>query len=137
MQKTETYKLNLIELDDTFSPQPLNENAQKLEDALSGAVGGLDQRLAAIEAHKLAAGFYEGNSPSTNDTVTQTVPLGFDPVLVYIQCSRSHSVESALILPGTPYRDNFTETAELVPGGFAVSRTFNRQGETYTYFALL
>ena len=37
MQQTETYKLNLIETSDTFSPAPLNENAQKLESALTAA----------------------------------------------------------------------------------------------------
>ena len=37
MQQTETYQLNLIETSDTFSPAPLNENAQKLEAALTAA----------------------------------------------------------------------------------------------------
>ena len=37
MQQTETYQLNLIETSDTFSPAPLNENAQKLESALTAA----------------------------------------------------------------------------------------------------
>ena len=34
MQQTNTYKLNLIEKNDPFSPDPLNENAQKVEAAL-------------------------------------------------------------------------------------------------------
>ena len=35
MQQTETYKLNLIETSDPFSPQALNENTQKLEEVVS------------------------------------------------------------------------------------------------------
>ena len=35
MQQTKNYKLNLIETSDTFSPAPLNENAEKTEAALA------------------------------------------------------------------------------------------------------
>ena len=35
MQQTEKYKFNLIETSDAFGPEKLNDNAQKLEDALS------------------------------------------------------------------------------------------------------
>jgi len=35
MQQTKTYKLNLIETSDTFSPDPLNENTEKLEAEVS------------------------------------------------------------------------------------------------------
>lgn len=134
MQKTETYKLNLIELDDTFSPQPLNENAQKLEDALSGAVGGLDQRLAAIEAHKLAIGSYTGSSPAGGST-TQTIQLGFDPAMVYAQCCKDFTIQSALALPGSPFHGMQTDTLTIVPGGFAVQGSYNSMGAVYNYFA--
>ena len=41
MQQTTTYKLNLIETDDVFSPEPLNQNTQKVEAALSDAAAAL------------------------------------------------------------------------------------------------
>ena len=39
MQQTKTYKLNLIETDDAFSPEALNENARTLETQLSAVRG--------------------------------------------------------------------------------------------------
>lgn len=134
MQKTETYKLNLIEMDDTFSPQPLNENAQKLEAALAGAESGLDQRLAAIEAHKLVTGSYTGNDTSSGSQA-QTIRLGFDPALLLIHNSKNAGPFGALALPGTPVRNNFVDIAKLVPGGFAVMQEFNQSGMVYNYFA--
>lgn len=132
MQKTETYKLNLIELDDAFSPQPLNENAQKLEDALSGAVDALDRRVAALEAHRLVTGSYTGSGSSS-----KSVPLGFDPVLVLIHNSKNSSPFGGLVLPSRAVRNNFRDIAKLVPGGFAVADDFNQENIVYNYFAVL
>ncbi|MBD5099069.1 MAG: hypothetical protein HDT35_05910 [Clostridiales bacterium] len=70
MQQTETYKLNLIESSDTFSPDPLNENMEKAEEALDG----LNQRVTVLETHKIVTGFHEG---------TGFVDLGFTPVVVF------------------------------------------------------
>lgn len=134
MQKTETYKLNLIEMDDTFSPQPLNENAQKLEAALAGAESGLDQRLAAIEAHKLAIGSYTGSSTSST-TTTQTIRLGFTPAMVYAQCCKDFTIQSALALPGSPFHGMQTDSLKIVPGGFTVQGSYNSMGAAYNYFA--
>ena len=94
MQHTNKYKLNLIEKDDTFSPDPLNDNMEKVEEALeretaarqaadaaeaqarAGADSALDTRLQAIEAHKIVFG-------SANNTST-TANLGFTPLLLYV-----------------------------------------------------
>ena len=94
MQQTNKYKLNLIEKDDTFSPDPLNDNMEKVEEALeretaarqaadaaeaqarAGADSALDTRLQAIEAHKIVFG-------SANNTST-TANLGFTPLLLYV-----------------------------------------------------
>ena len=66
MQQTEKYKLNLIEKEDVFSPDALNENMEKLEVALEGKTdaadtGALDARVTALEVHKIAIGHYIGN----------------------------------------------------------------------------
>lgn len=85
MQQTDKYKLNLIETSDTFSPEALNENAQKLEAALEAvraeaATGdaALDQRLQVFEAKRFAFGTY---LPSVT---TFNVSLGFRPRVVFI-----------------------------------------------------
>lgn len=55
MQQTKTYKLNKPGKDDTFSPDPLNENADKLETALndlSAADKTLNGAVAAAEARR-------------------------------------------------------------------------------------
>ena len=47
MQQTTTYKLNLIEADDVFSPEPLSENARKVDAALSSTASALAAETAA------------------------------------------------------------------------------------------
>ena len=97
MQQTNKYKLNLIEKDDTFSPDPLNDNMEKVEGALEGvtvhadagdaaeaqaradADADLDQRIQVFEAHHVAVGTY---TPQKN-TVTN-VDIGFSPSLILI-----------------------------------------------------
>ena len=94
MQQTEKYKLNLIEPKDKFLPDPLNENMEKVEGALTAetaartaadtaeaqaradAVADLDQRLQVFEAHHLAIGqFYPSSSQIS-------IVLGFRPKVV-------------------------------------------------------
>ena len=94
MQQTNKYKLNLIEKDDTFSPDPLNDNMEKVEGALKAETGArqaadaaeaqaradadaaLDTRLQTIEAHKIVFGSAGNGSTTAN--------LGFTPLLLYV-----------------------------------------------------
>ena len=94
MQQTNKYKLNLIEKDDTFSPDPLNDNMEKVERALereaaarqaadaaeaqarAGADAALDRRIQTIEAHKIVFGSAGNGSTTAN--------LGFTPLLLYV-----------------------------------------------------
>ena len=55
MQQTDKYQLNLIEPSDTFSPAPLNENAQKLEEALQGGLTAATAHADAGDAAEAAA----------------------------------------------------------------------------------
>ena len=59
MQQTETYKLNLIETSDPFSPEPLNKNMEAVEAQLAAVCGefaaadaGLSAQLAALDSAK-------------------------------------------------------------------------------------
>ena len=79
MQHTNKYKLNLIEKDDTFSPDPLNDNMEKVERALEAEAAALDQRLQAIESHHVAVGTYTPQE----DKVTN-VDIGFSPSMILI-----------------------------------------------------
>ena len=63
MQQTKTYKLNLIETSDTFSPDPLNENTEKLEAEVSAEAAArqssdaaLEARVTVLEARRFVAG---------------------------------------------------------------------------------
>ena len=55
MQQTEKYKFNLIETSDAFSPEALNQNAQKLEDALITHEASVDSALKSQELEWQAA----------------------------------------------------------------------------------
>ena len=94
MQQTNKYKLNLIEKGDTFSPDPLNDNMEKVEGALKAETGArqaadaaeaqaradadaaLDRRIQTIEAHKIVFGSAGNGSTTAN--------LGFTPLLLYV-----------------------------------------------------
>ena len=95
MQQTDKYKLNLIERDDVFSPDALNENAEKLEEALEAvraeAAAGdaaLGQRVSALELHKCVIGYHVGSG---------FVDLGFTPAAVIASGYNGH----ALIMQGS------------------------------------
>jgi len=88
MQQTKTYKLNLIEKDDVFSPDALNGNAEKTEAALiaeaqSRAAGhaALAGRVTALEARRIMVGSYAGDGAAQ-----QTIKLGFTPEAVLVVC---------------------------------------------------
>lgn len=135
MQQTETYKLNLIDMDDIFSPQPINENMGKLETALSalgGADAALGERVTVLEAHKLAIGTYTGSA--TNSNQSQTVHLGFKPRFVFAEAKNGGIMFFAT--PGASYRQNLV----ITDNGFTVTNdgTYNPNtgGTTYVYLAV-
>lgn len=81
MQQTEKYKLNLIESSDPFLPDALNQNTQKIEDAMTAHEEGIEQRLTAVESHKLLLSTYTGDSRSSG---TQAIHIGFCPRFLMI-----------------------------------------------------
>ncbi|MGN0985697.1 MAG: hypothetical protein ACI4OU_04310 [Candidatus Enterenecus sp.] len=74
MQQTETYKLNLIEGSDAFSPQPMNDNMEVIEGALEALAGG--------QLH-IAAGSYTGTGTYGEDT-PNSLTFDFQPKVVII-----------------------------------------------------
>ena len=69
MQQTPTYKLNLIETSDLFSPNPLNENAQKLEAALAAKADAAQSAAAHTALSDSIAA--EGSARKSADTTLQ------------------------------------------------------------------
>lgn len=181
MQQTTKYKLNLIETSDPFSPAPLNENAQKLEGALSAetaartaadtaeaqaraqavtaeaqtraqadtaeaqaraaAVATLTQnntalakRVTALEAHRIVAGSYTGNSQ-----YERFIDLGFNPIAVIVQCFTGGT--AGLAVEGNPMISGTAPDLSVAKGGFVLgtdsspSKAYNNVGTRYHYVA--
>lgn len=142
MQHTETYNLNLIETSDTFSPDPLNQNAQALEDALSDEtdareadVADLDARLKVFEAKHIKCGIY--TAPRT-DNSPMTISLGFTPKAVLVMDGSGNRFGA--LYNGHPFGAD--PYAEIVSGGFRLRRTgsssggISSTGGTFVYLAL-
>lgn len=120
MQHTETYNLNLIETSDTFSPDPLNQNAQALEDAVEAARAeaqaadsALDARLKVFEAKHVKVGMYR----VLNSNVPLTINVGFTPKVV-LAFDPSGLRFGALY---TGYSMSSHPSYEIVSGGFRIN----------------
>lgn len=148
MQQTDKYQLNLIETSDTFSPAPLNDNAQKLEAALQSGLGGeaaaraaadaaLDARVTVLEQPRIACGKFVGDISSGNN---QDIPLPFQPqvVIVFFR-GKSYEYMGAITMIAS---EGMGVSGGIIPGGFQVSCNsgnrgiMNNPGDTYYFLAL-
>ena len=73
MQQTTKYQFKLIEGSDDFSPQPLNDNVEKVEELISGV-----EAAYTPDNKPYVAGSYTGNGSAV------TVTLGFKPSFLVI-----------------------------------------------------
>lgn len=136
-------KLNLIDTGDPLSPQPLNENAEKLEakftaldtaDAAQQLIAtALDTRVTALEVHKIAVGTYRGA------TAPNIIRVGFTPAAVLV--SRPGDSSLAMCVTGRGHCTNQTSSPllEIIPEGFCVntnSYIWGDAGTLYNYVAL-
>ena len=139
MQQTKTYKLNLMETSDTFSPDPLNQNTQMIEKVMSAetaqraeADAALDSRVTTLEAHKVAVGIYTGNGVASG----QEINLGFYPRAVFVQRDDTGAI---LVTRAHPY---YSTVIVLTENGFRAAidlignRGMNGSGGTYLYCAI-
>lgn len=143
MQQTEKYKLNLIERTDTFSPEALNQNTQKVEEVLAAETAALDARVTVVEAKKVVTGSYTGNGDMYDG---QTINLGFTPVAVLVEfIPQNSSIASTYILTARntlPGNSLAKSALEIVEGGFRAgspymtSYNWNSSGVTYHFLAL-
>lgn len=149
MQQSTTYKLNLIETSDTFSPAPLNENAQKVEDALAGeeaartaadaagtaARAALDARITTLEGKTIAVGSYVGQYFADEYNI-HAVQLPFTPSCVFIQVSNGQFYAFS---QQYPLKNLSSIAGKIVTNGFQVQNTgginLNHREMTYTFIA--
>lgn len=141
-----------MEKEDKFSPDPLNENVQRVEaelaalDAAEAAeaaaraaeTAALDQRVTALEVHKIVFGTYTGTSAA------QIIELGFTPIAVL--CSSVKEVaqtQTCLIVTGNYVvgGSDWDPPFTIVEGGFRLGKShdstapFNKGSLTYNYVA--
>ena len=136
MQQTQTYKLNLIETSDTFSPAPLNENMEKVEAGISAEAAAraaetaaLDQRVTVLEGRKIVTGTYTGDGNAKG----QFINLGFTPRIVVILPSPYVWIASDVFSLGI---------LAIEEGGFKVkndssSGMLNQANKKFGFFAIL
>lgn len=154
MQHTEKYNFSIIDADDPFSPDALNDNARTLETQLArvdGEIARVDGTLAA--AVKFTCGTYDGNGG-----VNRKIPLSFTPKVVFVAEDRGLPYLSfgseqhhygGLAMEGVPVIVNACTLMEIVSGGFQVSHyaapgyptyfyttSANQTGKTYRWFAI-
>ena len=140
MQQTTKYQFKLIEGSDDFSPQPLNDNVEKVEQALTEFEAALETVQDATEVLPYVTGTYTGDGSTTDRTIT----LGFKPKFVIISgSSRSTSAASEQVLRfgmAGPTGDSST-LIWITDTGFRVTNNgfkypdLNVIGCTYTYLA--
>lgn len=89
MQHTEKYRFDLIEKEDVFSPDALNDNMEKVEEAITDAIAhadaadaALDQRVQMLELHKFVVGF---------SSTVGFVDLGRTPLAVIASNPNAHA----------------------------------------------
>lgn len=141
MQQTQTCKFDLIETSDTFSPEPLNENMEKVEAQLAAvraeakagdaaeaqARAALAQRVTVLEKPRFACGSYSGDGAKT-----RIIPLPFQPKAVLVF---TNGVNGYLILSTSG--DSY---GVLTSSGFQVgyntdlsASSLNHPGSNYRY----
>ena len=145
MQQTSKYQFNLVEGSDDFSPTPLNQNMEKVEEALGDmedAIDGVMEAAYTPDNQPYVTGRYTGTDAET------TITLGFRPKFVVISGMLSGSgVNSTAewdryfgMVDGTVLSNRlaFTDTGFIVrPQGYPYDHypDFSEDGRTYCYIA--
>ena len=130
MQQTSKYQFNLVEGSDDFSPTPLNQNMEKVEEAL-------ETIKETAEEKPYSCGVYIGNGG------TQTVTLGFRPSFVVVNGAAGYNetMEYSIRHVGI-FADGYTyDSVTVTDTGFTVQRMryhypeLNESGKNYAYLA--
>ncbi len=148
MQQTSKYQFKLIEGTDDFSPTPLNDNMEKVEEQLET----MEESLTAVTADlgagnyncRMAFGTYIGTG-THGESSPNVIQVGFTPVLIMVGTIEP----SGLYWPTLVMRPM---TAGIIGGGYSIPFTWsdysvqwysesasmqlNEKGKTYVYVVL-
>ena len=123
MQQTEKYKLNLIDPEDDFSPEPLNRNAETVEAQLQAR-----EAAEAVLDTKFTAAIGAGGSNARVATVSFTggynrsVTFDFKPLAVLLACnSYGMGYDTDILIRG------------MGAGDTATSVSWRNNGLTFTF----
>lgn len=138
MQQTDKYKLNKPGVDDPIAIAPLNENVDKVEEALDAQ----DARITMLEGRRIVVGVYEGIS---GEYISKTIELGFTPFAVYVgnaHCTGYSGVAliGQDILASGVGSNQGGHPVTIVEGGFKVTWNkacnFLHSNNTFCYVAI-
>ena len=130
MQQTKNHKLKLIEMSDTFSTGPLNENMETIDAALKAAsdtTSAISQRVGTLEAKHIAIGTYRGQESAFS------INVGFAPKAVFIGGNASTLIVGAIADGMGGSLASLTSTGFTVKGG---SSTYGVNNKNYNYVAI-
>ena len=101
MQQTTKYQFNLVDATDDFSPEPLNQNAQKTETLIAGLETDLAEVIANLGSGghncRLAFGTYQGTG-QYGQNHPNTIQVGFTPVLFFLDCLEQRKEHLIMVL---------------------------------------
>ena len=155
MQQTSKYQLNLVEGSDDFSPAPLNQNMEKVEEELEGIEESLENVVAETEAAtqfiagsgncRIAVGSYTGNGTyGSSNPVKLTVDFTPRVVFVASNAEAGYSV-NVFLYPNTQGANQFAGTSVFLTWGdrfvqwYAndqASYAMNQSGRKYYYVVI-
>ena len=144
MQQTSKYQFNLIDSGDTFSPAPLNDNMEKVEEALGAVDTALDEKIAlamtALGSGGQTARIVYGSFAGTGYT-SKTISFEFKPLLVFLTdpAVTSNSVTVATLIRPISTNNAVTKvvwTDNSVTYGNSSSCAYNTSGNTIYYCAV-
>ena len=147
MQQTSKYQFKLIEGTDDFSPTPLNDNMEKVEEQFESVEESIAGVLSAMGSHGKTARIQWGSYEGTGGAKTLTFP--FQPLFVAVSGGAEYSTSDVFMVWGSPrssQNDFAGDIANLTWSGSGDSRTLtfsysrsqvhNEAGQTYYYVAI-
>ena len=148
MQQTSKYQFNLVDTTDDFSPAPLNQNMEKVEEELEG----IEESLADVVSDlgtgnhncRMSFGTHTGTGTS-GASAPNVIQVGFTPVLIMVGTIEPSGLywPTLVIRPMTAGITGAGNTMPFSWGDHSVqwcsdgaSSQLNINGNTYVYLVL-
>lgn len=155
MTQTERYKLNLLDWGDRISPEPLNENMEKVEAEFKNAAAALSSAVGSGGYNaRIAFGSYVGGG-ANGSSHTNSIEVPFKPMFVQVMPGAGPSTPEGVSVPSAFVRPAATALGDIDSGasshslrltwgansvswtgGHSSSVQLNLAGRTYYWVAL-